>query len=140
MTKGDIGNILEIEKRSFVTPWTRGMFEEALSSPISTNFVMEEHGRLLGYIMLYSVADEAHILSLATHPDQRRKGYALRLINLAVDHCRKKGVIDFFLEVRESNHGARDLYRKLGFEVIGKRKKYYVETNEDALVMRLSLQ
>jgi ribosomal-protein-alanine N-acetyltransferase len=139
VTEGDIGNILEIEKRSFVSPWTQGMFEEALSSPISTNFIMEADRNLLGYIMLYAVADEAHILNLATHPDHRREGSASKLIGHTLDYCVRIGVSDFFLEVRESNHGAKNLYRKLGFEVIGRRKRYYTETNEDALVMQLSL-
>jgi len=139
MTEKDIENILEIEKRSFVAPWTRGMFKEAIFSPISTNFVMEGDGHLLGYIMLYSVADEAHILNLATHPDQRRKGNASRLIRYTLDYCAGRGVSDFFLEVRESNHAAKDLYGKYGFKVIGRRRKYYTETNEDALVMQLSV-
>jgi [ribosomal protein S18]-alanine N-acetyltransferase len=135
----DISDILEIEKQSFATPWTKGMVEETLVSPISTSFVMEEDGRLLGYIMLYSVADEAHILNLAVHPDGRRKGYGSRLLEYAVDHCRRKGVSDFFLEVRESNHSAQGLYMKHGFKTIGRRKRYYTETKEDALVMQLSL-
>ncbi len=139
MTEEDIAGILEIEKRSFVTPWTTGMFRETLASPISTSFVMEEDGCLLGYIMLYSVADEAHILNLAIDPARRRKGYGSCLIDYAIDYCGRKGVSDFFLEVRESNLGAQNLYRKLGFRVIGRRKRYYAETNEDALVMQLSL-
>lgn len=139
MRKGDIENILEIEKQSFVTPWTKGMVEETLASPISANLVLEEGGRLLGYIMLYSVADEAHILNLAIHPARRREGHGSRLISYAIDHSRERGVSDFFLEVRESNHSAQGLYRKLGFNAIGRRKRYYTETNEDALVMQLSL-
>lgn len=139
MVEEDIGHILEIEKQSFVTPWTKGMVEETLASPISTSFVTEETGRLLGYIMLYSVADEAHILNLAVHPASRRKGHGLRLISAAIGHSKKRGVSDFFLEVRESNHSAQDLYRKLGFKIIGRRKRYYTETKEDALVMQLSL-
>jgi [ribosomal protein S18]-alanine N-acetyltransferase len=136
----DISAILEIEKQSFVTPWTRGMVEETLASPISTNFVMEEDGSLVGYIMLYSVADEAHILNLAVHRARRRKGHGSRLISHAIDHSEKRGVSDFFLEVRESNHGAQGLYGKHGFRIIGRRKRYYTETKEDALVMQLSLE
>jgi [ribosomal protein S18]-alanine N-acetyltransferase len=139
MAEQDIGDILQIEKLSFVTPWTKGMVEETLASPISTSFVMEEGGRLLGYVMLYSVADEAHVLNLAVHPARRRKGYGSRLISHAIDHSKRRGVSDFFLEVRETNHTAQDLYGKIGFKVIGRRKRYYTETKEDALVMQLSL-
>jgi [ribosomal protein S18]-alanine N-acetyltransferase len=138
MAKEDIGDILEIEKQSFVTPWTRGMVQDTLTSPISTSFVMEQEGRVLGYIMLYSVADEAHILNLAIDPARRRKGHGSRLLEYAVEYCLRRGVSDFFLEVRDSNHSAQDLYRKHGFRVIGRRKRYYAETNEDALVMQLS--
>jgi ribosomal-protein-alanine N-acetyltransferase len=139
MTEGDIANILEIERQSFVTPWTKGMVEETLASPISVNYILEEGGRLLGYIMLYWVADEAHILNLAIHPARRREGLGSRLISHAIDHSTKSGVSDFFLEVRESNHSAQGLYGKLGFKAIGRRKRYYTETKEDALVMQLSL-
>ena len=139
MKQGDIMNILEIEKLSFASPWTKGMLKETLSSPIAANFVMATDKILVGYIMVYSVEDEAHILNLAAHPDHRRRGYASRLIRHTVDRCRDKGVSEFFLEVRESNNCAKTLYRKIGFEVIGRRKRYYTETNEDALVMQLSL-
>ena len=114
------------------------MVEETLTSPISVSFVLEEGGRLLGYIMLYSVADEGHILNLAIDPARRREGHGSRLISHATYHSRKRGVSHFFLEVRESNHSAQGLYRKLGFKAIGRRKKYYTETKEDALVMQLS--
>ena len=140
MTEEDIPDILEIEKQSFVTPWTQRMFRETLASPISTSFVTEEDGRLLGYVMLYSVADEAHILNLAVDPAGRRRGYGTCLIEHAIGDRREKGVSDFFLEVRESNQGARNLYGKLGFKVIGRRKRYYTETNEDALVMQLTVE
>lgn len=139
MAGGDIDRILEIERRSFVSPWTRGMFRETISSPISTSFIVETNIHLLGYIMLYSLGGEAHILNLAVHPDHRRKGYASWLVGYTIDYCKNMGVYDFFLEVRESNSNAQGLYRKYGFEFIGRRKRYYTETNEDALVMQLSL-
>jgi [ribosomal protein S18]-alanine N-acetyltransferase len=139
MKKEDIKKVLEIEKRSFVTPWTKKMLHETLSSPISASFIIEKNDLLLGYIMLYSVLDEAHILNLAINPDCRGRGYASQLIRYIIEYCVKKGISDFFLEVRDSNIKAINLYRMFGFEVIGKRKGYYTDTHEDALVMQLSL-
>jgi ribosomal-protein-alanine N-acetyltransferase len=135
MSLDDLDDIIEIEKLSFVSPWTKRLFEETLISPISTSFVMKKGAEALGYIVLYSVADEAHILNIAVHPHYRGKGCASSLIKHVLDCFEGKGVHEFFLEVREGNMAAIKLYQRFGFEKIGKRKKYYSETNEDALVM-----
>ena len=136
----DLDDIIEIEKLSFVSPWTKRLFEETLISPISSSFIMKKDQATLGYIILYSVADEAHILNIAVHPRYRGKGCASSLIKHVLDYFEeKKDVHEFFLEVREGNMGAIRLYKRFGFEKIGKRKKYYSETNEDALVMCLTV-
>jgi len=139
MLRNDVAQILSIEIRSFVAPWTRGLFEETLSSPIYLNLVMETEGAVVGYIILYTVADEGHVMSVAVHPDHRQKGHGARLLSHALRYCAQNSVSVCFLEVRESNEAAQALYRRFGFNVIGKRKRYYPETNEDALVMRLLL-
>ncbi|MCX5808756.1 MAG: ribosomal protein S18-alanine N-acetyltransferase [Proteobacteria bacterium] len=139
MREDDLIDILEIENRSFISPWMRRTFEETIESPISTNSVIEINSEILGYIMLYSVEDEAHIMNLAVHPDYRGRGYASKLITRTVSCFVGKNVSEFFLEVREGNINAQRLYTKFGFKGIGKRKRYYTETNEDALLMKLSL-
>ena len=140
MSLDDLGDVMEIEKLSFVSPWTKRLFEETLLSPISSSFIMKKNHETIGYIILYSVADEAHILNIAIHPQYRGTGYASTLIKHALDYFNEKGVGEFFLEVREGNMVAIRLYQRFGFERVGKRKKYYAETNEDALVMRLSMR
>ena len=136
----DLDDIMEIEKLSFVAPWTKRLFEETLISPISSSFIMKQGQATLGYIILYSVADEAHILNIAVHPQYRGKGCASSLIKHVLEFFEeKKDVHEFFLEVREGNMCAISLYKRFGFEKIGKRKKYYSETNEDALVMCLTV-
>jgi len=139
MSFDDLDEVMEIEKLSFVSPWTKRFFEETLLSPISVNLVMKNDTETIGYMILYTVADEAHILNIAIHPRYRRQGFASRLIQYVLNHFEQKGVHDFFLEVREGNLSAINLYRRFGFEKIGRRKKYYTETNEDALVMCLSV-
>lgn len=138
MKKDDLDDVLGIEKCSFPSPWTRRMFEDTMDSPVTTNLVLEINDEIIGYIMFYSVEDEAHIMNLAIHPDFREKGYASELINHMLLYVRARGAVVIFLEVRESNIKAQRLYARFGFKIIGKRKGYYTETNEDALVMHLS--
>jgi len=140
MVRTDLEGVLEIERLSFVSPWTRGMFEDTICSPIAKNLVLEKDNRVIGYIMLYSVEDEAHIMNIAIHPAHRRKGFGVYLVNYIIEECSGEGITDFFLEVREGNRGAQGLYRTLGFSVIGKRKGYYRESGEDAYVMHMSLR
>ncbi|MCX7965892.1 MAG: ribosomal protein S18-alanine N-acetyltransferase [Syntrophorhabdaceae bacterium] len=140
MTSMDLDDIIAIEKKSFPTPWTKTMFLESLSSEIYKNLVIEENAEIIGYIMLYYVMDEAHITNFAIKPSFRRKGYGAKLLSYVIDYFKEKGVVEFFLEVRESNKAAINLYRKFGFEIVGKRRRYYSDTNEDAFIMHLSLR
>lgn len=134
----DLEEILAIEKKSFADPWSRRLFEETLAYPHSVNFVLRGPDKaVLGYINFYIIAEEAHMLNLAVHPDWRKKGLATRLLAYSLEHLRHRNAPDVFLEVREGNRDAIQLYSRFGFQAIGKRKKYYVETNEDALVMHL---
>ena len=139
MKESDLEEVLEIEKKSFADPWSRRLFKETLSFPHSVNFVLREStGALLGYVNFYLIGEEAHMLNLAIHPDFRKKGVATHLLNYTIDFLKRRKAANFFLEVREGNRDAIALYRKFGFQMIGRRKRYYVETNEDALVMHLA--
>jgi ribosomal-protein-alanine N-acetyltransferase len=100
---------------------------------------MKKGTETIGYIILYTVADEAHILNIAIHQSHRRQAHASSLLQYVLDYFERKNVHQFFLEVREGNLSAISLYGRFGFEKIGRRKKYYTETNEDALVMCLSV-
>ena len=138
MVESDLEEILAIEKKSFADPWSRRLFRETLAYPHSVNFVLRgPDNAVLGYINFYIIAEEAHMLNLAIHPDWRKKGFAARLLAYSLDHLRYRNAPHVFLEVREGNRDAIELYSSFGFQAIGKRKRYYVETNEDALVMHL---
>ncbi len=141
MKETDVDEVLAIEKRSFVAPWSKRVFRETIAFPHSFNLVARKKvdNRMIGYANFYLIKDEAHMLNIAIAPDSRKKGYAGRLLGYAIDALRQKGAGEFFLEVREGNEDAKKLYRKLGFTMIGRRKKYYTETNEDALVMYLKV-
>ncbi len=136
ITKADIEQIMPIEKASFPTPWTGALFEEALSAPITRAYVARIDGQenlLVGYVFCHLVIDELHILSLATHPRYLRKKVATKLFYHCLENNPQVKVV--YLEVRAPNKPARAFYRKLGFEEIGRRKKYYSDTGEDAIVM-----
>ncbi|HNT42815.1 MAG TPA: ribosomal protein S18-alanine N-acetyltransferase [Syntrophorhabdaceae bacterium] len=139
MTVGDIDGVLEIEKVSFAAPWTRGMFEETLSSPVGISFVAEENGRIIGYLIFYRAAREIHVMNIAVDKNRRGLGLASWMMSRVMDLGRRNSMETCFLEVRESNMPARSLYEKLGFRQIGRRKGYYRETGEDAIVMELTL-
>ena len=139
MKEPDLEEVLEIEKKSFADPWSRRLFKETLLFPHSVNFVLRgASGVLLGYINFYLIGEEAHMLNLAIHADWRKKGLAAYLLEYAIDLLKRRGAAHFFLEVREGNLDAIRLYGGFGFQMIGRRKHYYVVTNEDALVMHLA--
>jgi [ribosomal protein S18]-alanine N-acetyltransferase len=139
MDRADIDRIMEIEKRSFVAPWSKRMFDEIILSPTSQGFVIEHDNVINGYIAFYTVDVEAHIMNLAVNPPEKKQGYARQLLNHALRFFKEKNVSECYLEVREHNRDAQRLYERFSFEVIGRRKKYYPETGEDALVMQLFL-
>jgi ribosomal-protein-alanine N-acetyltransferase len=93
--------------------------------------------RVVGMLVLWIIVDEAHIASLATHPEFRRQGIAKQLLVKALDTAYAEGARTAFLEVRASNEAARRMYQKFGFEEAGRRERYYKDNNEDAILMTL---
>lgn len=139
MVEADLDQVLLIERESFIEPWSQKLFAEALAYPLSRNYVLEGSKKILGYANFYVVQHEAHMLNIAIHPSCRRQGLATALLERTIGELSGQGVEEFYLEVREGNDSAIRLYRRFGFQFIGRRKKYYTETNEDALVMLLHL-
>jgi [ribosomal protein S18]-alanine N-acetyltransferase len=139
MDMNDIDRIMEIERKSFIASWSKTMFEEIICSPVSRGLVIEHNNTIVGYIVFYTVYVEAHVMNLAVDPAERKQGYARQMLDQALKFFRENNISECYLEVREHNRVAQELYEHFGFEVIGRRKKYYPETNEDALVMQLLL-
>jgi ribosomal-protein-alanine N-acetyltransferase len=142
----DLDDVMEIEKLSFRAPWSRQVFVEEIDREWAHVDVLRERtppsvpdGRVIGFVNYWLVRDEVHILNVATHPDLRRRGHATRLIEHVIVFARREACRYVTLEVRRSNHGAIRLYRKFGFRPVAIRPSYYVEDNEDALVMLLDL-
>ncbi len=130
--------MLAIERFSFKYPWSRKSFEIELKKDFGISLVAVINEKVVGYLIEWLIADEIHIANLAVHPAWRGQGIAKALI--------QKGIINdgnfswVRLEVRYSNIVARSLYAKLGFVEIDVQKSYYVQDNEDAIIMAKRLQ
>lgn len=136
MTSEDIGPVYRIEEASFQTPWTMEAFEKEINeNALAIYHVMELDGEVIGYGGMWSVMDELHITNFAVLPAFRGRGYAHVLMKALIDYGTLHGFKYMTLEVRRGNAVAISLYEKHGFEGIGYRPKYYVDSGEDALVM-----
>jgi [ribosomal protein S18]-alanine N-acetyltransferase len=144
--RADLAAMLRIEQASFADPWTVDSLATALSLERMRVLVAEsaEQGRergaagreVLGYVVALVVGPEAEIADLAVAPDARRQGIGRALLSGALAELRAAAVRTVYLEVRESNQGARTLYEAYGFESVGRRRGYYRSPVEDALVLR----
>src|SRR5215216_1326457 len=138
MTVQDISAVLDLDRKSFSLPWPERSFRfELAENPASRCWVAELDGKIVGMIVVWLIVDEAHVATLATHPDYRRQGIGKRLLAYALRHMIQDGARSTFLEVRESNLAAQEMYRKFGYEVTGRRRHYYRDNNEDAILMNL---
>jgi ribosomal-protein-alanine N-acetyltransferase len=133
------GAVLEIERSSFPSPWTVAAFLEEVKRPISHLWALISHHGLTGYACFWMFAREIHLMNLAVHPKRRGQGHGRHLLDKMIEAGVSRGVETVWLEVRPSNIPARALYETAGFREIGRRARYYRDTNEDAIVMSLSL-
>lgn len=134
----DLDQIMEIEKKSFINPWPREVFEMEFKLRRSYNRVCkDEKGKLIAYCLSWLIHDEIHVLKVAVDSGYRKRGIAARLIEDTFNYFRNRGANHAVLEVRTDNTSAISLYEKLGFEPVRIRRNYYKETGDDALVMML---
>jgi ribosomal-protein-alanine N-acetyltransferase len=146
MTVEDLEQVVEIDQLSFSLPWPAHSFRyELLENDVSRQWVVEMQStngdpKVIGLIVVWLIMDEAHIATIAVHPEYRGRGIGRQIILVALRECAAQGALSATLEVRERNAIAIDMYRKLGFEVVGLRKRYYQDTNEAAILMTLETQ
>jgi [ribosomal protein S18]-alanine N-acetyltransferase len=140
MDETHIDSLLPIETSSFKNPWGKLSFLDEISNQDSHSYVLiisdKTENQVIAYSCLRQCIDELHILKIAVKRTHRRKGIAYRFLDDCLCAISKKGIKTVFLEVRPSNVAGLNLYRKLGFNIIGKRPKYYADTGEDAIIMR----
>jgi ribosomal-protein-alanine N-acetyltransferase len=127
-----------IERIAFSDPWSRSDFADCLRLgwPI---FVAEHGGSLAGYIVGRAVVDQGEILNLGVMLAARRRGIGTALVRRMLEDFQRRGVVSVFLEVRESNLPAQQLYESFGFTAVGRRARYYQRPMEDAVVLRAAI-
>lgn len=140
MRAAHLPDVVWIEGASFALPWSRESFAGEMENPLSFSWVATEGGKARGYLVAGRLMGEGHILKIAVHPAWRRRGMARALTETALGRLKEEGCERVYLEVRESNRAAVELYRSYGFQAVGKRKFYYPPAMEDAVVMELRMR
>ena len=138
-TNEDLEAISEIEKVSINPPWSYKAICDFAECDTSRILVAKLDNVVVGYITYSVVLDEVQIANVATHPEYRRRGIGEKLLNFLYDESKASGMYVITLEVRQSNEPAINLYRKCGYDEVGRRKNYYKNPTEDAILMNLSI-
>ena len=137
MNPSHVEQIAGLETICFHDPWSEQSIAGELKNTLSLWLVAVEDDRVIGYVGSQTVLGWTDIMNVAVHPDHRRRGVAEALIRALMERLRQNKCESLTLEVRASNAGAIALYEKLGFTEVGRRKNYYRNPKEDALILRL---
>ncbi|MDR1196029.1 MAG: ribosomal protein S18-alanine N-acetyltransferase [Endomicrobium sp.] len=129
-----LDDIMSIEEKSFKKPWTKEMFLSSVSNANTRFKIAFENGKPAGFCIYWTLCGETEILNIAVDPQFRRRSIAAGMLKYMEDDVKNENSRVVFLEVRQSNNAAVNLYFKFGFEKTGVRKKYYA--GEDAIVLR----
>jgi [ribosomal protein S18]-alanine N-acetyltransferase len=144
MREADLPAVMAIERASFGSPWPAGAFLEEIRNPFARCVVVRSgasgRGAVTAYICFWILGEELLINNLAVSSRSRRQGLGTLLLRHALDLARQADCTVAYLEVRPTNEAALRLYEAHGFEVVRRRKAYYTDTGEDALVMRATLK
>jgi ribosomal-protein-alanine N-acetyltransferase len=155
MTLADLDSIMEIERIAFSTPWSARAYRYEITQneqsimlvvrpathprgPVAKLREWLEPARpssLVGYAGLWLLLHEAHVCTIAVHPERRRQGLGELLLIALLDQAMERGARQATLEVRVTNLAAQGLYHKYGFEIVSVRKRYYSDNGEDAYIM-----
>jgi len=142
MTVSSLDGVIELENAIYPFPWTRGNFVDSIVAGYTAWTLNHVDGDLVGYCVAMSGIGEMHLLNITIAPAARRRGHARRIVTELVRVCRSRRESRLWLEVREGNGEAREVYRRLGFAAVGRRKGYYpapAGLREDAIVMSLDV-
>ncbi len=139
MSHAHAEQVYQIEELSFVTPWSRKSIKSEIDNKAGRYIVIMDEDKVAAYGGFWLVLDEANINNVAVHPDYRGRGISKLLMNTLIEMAASEGAKQMYLEVRSSNSVAQGLYRGLGFKMIGLRSGYYIDTDEDAIVMMKEL-
>lgn len=139
MKKEHIVRVCEIESLCIETPWGKDSLIKELENEKATYFCALKDKEVAGYIGVWNILGEGNITNIAVHPDFQRMGIGYRLMEKTKEYAKEKNMLFLTLEVNEKNEKAISLYKKCGFEITGRRKKYYHNKN-DAILMNYNIQ
>ena len=135
MNDEDVPFVYEIEKDTFSDIWSEGTYKNHKDGKGQSYYVAKTDGKVAAYCVVMQVLDECEILRIAVGKPYRRNGIGEKLLVTAMKKASEAGARLFYLEVRESNQPAINLYRKLGFTETGRRDAYYSRPVENAVLM-----
>ncbi len=135
----DLAAVEVIERAAFSDPWSLQSFRHSLSRTFVRINVAEDNGEVAGYSVLWMAGEECELANLAVDPARRGSGLGTLLLDVAMQEAHAEGSLVMFLEVRASNEVAKGMYARRGFHEVGRRKAYYRNPDEDALVLRRDL-
>ena len=136
MRRRHLRRVLSIEARVYPRPWSASLFLSELSQRTTRTYIVaKSEGEVIGYAGMMFTGREAHVTNIAVDPDFHSRKVGTRLLMYLVTEAIARGAEILSLEVRVSNNVAQAMYEKFGFSAVSIRKGYYIETNEDALVM-----
>jgi [ribosomal protein S18]-alanine N-acetyltransferase len=141
MQLADVPRVHQIDRLSFTLPWPEKSYTFELTENPSTLALVaeiqdgESAPQLIGMSVVWIIIDEAHIATIAIHPEFRGKGYGKRLLAECLRQSIHRGAFSATLEVRESNQVAQQMYAQFGFTIVGRRAHYYRDNDEDAIMM-----
>ena len=134
-TEKDVKQIADLDKICFSVPWSEQAFDKELKENNLAFYILAEMKRtrqIIGYAGVWLIQGEGHITNVAVHPDFRRKHIGMAIVDVLMkESSQLANIKTFTLEARKSNAAAIELYKKFGFLVVGIRKGYYQENNED---------
>lgn len=136
MNASHVPQIAELEKICFHDPWSEASIAGELENRLSLWLVALDGEKVTGYVGSQTVLGWTDMMNIAVHPDYRRRGIGEKLVRALEEKLREQGSECLTLEVRASNESAKALYFKLGFTEVGRRKNYYRNPKEDALILR----
>ena len=139
MAAADLFKVADLERRLFSDPWSIDSFRGALRSQNQVFLVCDDDGTIAGYCGMLMVPGEGQILNVAVNENYRRRGLATEMLNAMIDIGTTNEIFLYTLEVRENNEPALALYKSVGFVPTGRRKGYYKNPEEDAILMDLDL-
>lgn len=135
MKNEDIPAVAKLETQCFSQPWSSQVLEAEMQNPNSIFYVAREEDKLAGYVGMHRVLDEGYLFNIAVDRDFRRRGVAAALMERILEYAKTNKLGFLTLEVRQGNTAAIALYKMLGFGEVGRRRQFYANPTEDAVLM-----